>query len=192
MGDMTLPRPDIGQCHCCRSPERDRLDEMLLTGRSPWAVEQELSGSGLTSRNIREHWSRGHVPIPWKAASDRAKVEAPPSLAAAVTAIVQPLSAHLGLASSIVSDVSRRVASGDLQPTVRDGLAAADLLARAEEASPTTTAEEWQAVIIIMIDSLREAMSYEQWMEFTTRLSKDPRLKAILAMEEARRMGGVA
>ena len=65
-------------------------------------------------------------------------------------------------------------------------------LARAEDAKPTTTADEWQAVIIIMIETLRAAMTHEQWMEYTTRLSKDPRLKAILAMEQARQTGGAA
>ena len=62
MDDMTLPRPEVGQCYCCRSEERDRIDEMLLAGRTFWAIERELSGSGLTARNVKEHWSRKHFP----------------------------------------------------------------------------------------------------------------------------------
>jgi len=85
------------------------------------------SDAGLSSKNIREHWRRGHVPVESELVSrlvESAQAERIDVLELGIAQSVR----SLAMASAIVDEVTRRLVAGELEPTLNDGLRAARLL----------------------------------------------------------------
>ena len=87
----------------------------------------------------------------------------------------------LAEASAIVEQVSRRVASGGLQPTIRHGLKAAKLLAACDEAARRDrdlegkiqrNFEDAQAALKLA----KSFMSEDAWSDYLRAMEHDPRL----------------
>src|SRR5579859_3258255 len=64
MSGREYPLTRSARCHTCRSPHRRRVEVALVGGASCSEAVQDLpDDAGLTSRNVREHLRRGHLPV---------------------------------------------------------------------------------------------------------------------------------
>ena len=183
----SVPRRTVAQCRVCASAQRDAIESMLLSGRAPSAVANAFVEEGISARNVSDHYANGHCPVPLGVAEKQRRSDpASLDLVEAVEGLVEPLAGHLRLATAVVESVSKRVASGDLQPNVRDGLAAAEMLGRADAEMPSGSIAEWHAAFVVCLDSIRAVLDPEQWMQFINKMWKDPRMRAILEIERQR------
>jgi hypothetical protein len=177
-----VPLVSVPRCVVCSSPHREQVEQMLFGGRSPHAIVLSLPDqSGISQRNIGDHYRNGHTGAQaLAAAQSRTQGEAvtgqPVTITRAVEAVVEPLAAHLSLAGAIVAKVGQRLAAGDLEPDVRDGIAAAKLLAQVEVASGGSTPSnaEWEQTYWVLLDTAKAIMDPEQWTEFSIMVGDDP------------------
>jgi hypothetical protein len=135
VGDTLVAVPVVPQCRVCRSPFRVQVDQGLASGLSPVMVVDRLpSQACLRPRNVREHRRRGHLP------ADPATVQ---TLAATATdmmtatgnveSIVVSAAAEMVLAQRVLQVVFERLVSGEIEPSIRDGLRAARLVHEIEQ-----------------------------------------------------------
>lgn len=179
-------RKTVPQCRTCSHPKRDEIEVLLLGGRSPWAIANAVGPDGITSENIKEHFSRGHVALPVEAAQARLGPVAPTPLSGAMEAVVEPLSVQMGLLDAVVRRVAKRVDAGELEPTVPDAIKAAEVLARLEEAkAPQWHPDEVRATIEAISDAAQSIMTLDQWIEFQRAVARQPVIRAIKARSES-------
>lgn len=120
------------RCLTCRSGHRQSVEAMIAMGRTWRGIARALpADAGLSEDNIRQHYSRGHMPLQaavvQQAAEDR-RLE----ISAAAEGQVEQRARHTRLAHAVLDRVLFRLASGDIEPEVRDGMAAARFLATLE------------------------------------------------------------
>lgn len=117
------------QCRVCRSSQRLLIEDGLVRGLPPTEIVRRLDEPhGISTRNIREHHRRGHLPVDHDAVVMHRKLlasgEASRLASDATTWQIEQLVEH----SAVLSAVHARLASGELSATLRDGLRAARLL----------------------------------------------------------------
>ena len=89
---------------------------------------------------------------------------------------------HLELASIVVGNVMKRVVAGEAQPTVQDGLRAAQILARASD-NDSDVLDEQRFVFILsrLAEAAREVMDEHQLDTFRHRVMGDPVLSVLMS-----------
>jgi len=107
----------------------------LAEGRTYRAIAAVLPPDAeISPRNLRDHFANGHLDLDAQAVQ-RASRQQGQALQAAREPLVQGKAAHLSFAHALLGRVAERLDSGEVQPEIRDGLAAARLLAQTEEAA---------------------------------------------------------
>lgn len=81
---------------------------------------------------------------------------------------------HLSLARLIVERTQQRLLTGELQPTTRDGVAAARLLADLAPTQAQGIGTEEASAVVRFTESARTAMQPEQWQTFLGRSARTP------------------
>ncbi len=117
-------------CLTCNHPLRWALEREMVAGRSWAAIVRDLpEDAGLTGRNLRDHFAAGHLPVFEPAVQEHVTRQSQVP-GEAVAPSVAKLADTLGFAQTVVTRVSERLIAGDVQPSIRDGLAAAEHLLR--------------------------------------------------------------
>jgi hypothetical protein len=170
------------RCHTCRSPHRRTVEIRLVGGASCSEAVQGLPDDArLTSRNVREHLKRGHLPIEHEVVArliEQEKKERTRQVEAGVAVRVQ----SLAMASTIIELVTARLLAGELDVTFRDGIRAAQLLMRYDEAVLRDknladllrrSGEAMTAVLTLA----KTHMTPAGWSEFLIAMEADDRLR---------------
>jgi hypothetical protein len=182
-------RTTIPQCFVCRHPRRDEVEAMLLRGRSPWAVLRELGDdAGLTQRHLSDHIRNQHLPPLKSAAVAIAREQTPKPLIEAAQAVVDPLVAVLAFNAAVITNVVRRMASGDLLPDIPHAQASARLtaeiaMAAADERAPHN--QDMGDALMMVIDTAKDLLDRDQFEELQHRVEAHP-LVARLRAERSR------
>jgi hypothetical protein len=163
----------VPNCRTCQSPLRPDIERALVTGRSYSGIARQFPQAGLSARNIGEHFRRGHLPVRDEAlrrlAEERAAQIARDIDEGAGIVVDQVL-----FARAVVQRSFERLASGDAVPDIREGLAAARLLADFDD---TATQVEAQALFVILtayVDEMEKVASPEQMAAWAEACSKNP------------------
>jgi hypothetical protein len=174
VGGNTYPAVNERRCRTCRHPQRLRLETEVIAGR-PWsAVIDDLPpGSGLTARALRNHFVRGHLPVR-EATAARLAVQQAAERGQVVAAGTDRLVEHASFANSVLGRVSHLLLSGQATPTIRDGLAAAALLARVEQTQPAFTEEDFLRASFVIFDAAKALLPDDLLSEFLHRISAHP------------------
>lgn len=182
LGGQDYPHVSVSSCHTCASRHRREIEAQILTGRPPGAVVRDLpEGHGLTARLVRDHIRNGHVRADAeqvREALNRYERERDDIAAQAS----ETAAAHIVFARSVLGAVTTRLAEGTLDPTVRDGVSAASLLARWEETSGViggVPEEDVVAVMNVWMDAARQVLDRDAMTRFGRILNEDPRLAAM-------------
>lgn len=183
-----VPRRNVPQCRTCSLPEqqRDQVEANLLSGRSPWAIIRDLGIPNLTERNITEHYARGHIAMPLALARERQKESQPVGLAEGVEKVlVQPLTAQMALLDAVVRDVTKRIGDGTAVPTVGEGIRAAEVLAKADEAlmQDQLTEDDWFHAFDAVAQTVKRLLDGEQFARFQAEVGKHPVIREIKARQ---------
>jgi hypothetical protein len=134
VGDREYPLTRSARCHTCRSPHRRTVEILLVGGASCSEAVQDLpDDAGLTSRNVREHVNRGHLPVEHEVVRRLAEEETKGRAEQVEEGVAVRFQA-IALASTIVELFTARLLAGELEPTMPDGIRMCKLLARYEQA----------------------------------------------------------
>lgn len=180
-------------CRTCTHPARHEIENMIVQGFSYRAVAGQYSevewadadGSTtmlprVTFTNIYEHFQRGHMPASAEAMRRIIERRAEQIGAAQYENQIEQIVDHHILAQQVVLKTQERLASGEIVPEVRDGLAAAKFLQDVETASTgSLDAEAWSEAMQRYFEVAQKIMPPEMWEHFTRALAVDPILLAI-------------
>jgi hypothetical protein len=123
------------RCRICSSSRRLDVERALVKAMTYERIaETHGEPDKINARGMMAHVKRG-VPMnaPAVVAVARARSE---EVSEAIAALIRGATANLGFAHAVVDRVRARLASGDVQPNVRDGHAVARLIA---ECGPGST-----------------------------------------------------
>lgn len=178
VGGNVYPLVNAPGCKTCGSEYRPEIEAALVKGYSANQVLRHLpEGHNLLERNLKDHLAAGHLPVKSAAVQKLAEATAE-ERGRVVEAGAEVLVTHAAFARTILSRVRERVAAGELEPDVRDGLAAARLLHDLEEPS----ALDHESVVrgmVHFIEAVRAIMTPGQFAELGRKIGQDPVLRTL-------------
>jgi hypothetical protein len=180
MDGITSPLSSVPQCFVCSSKYRDDVERHLAEGRTYRAIAAVLPpDADLTPRNLRDHYANGHLDLDAPAVQ-RASRQQEQDLQAAREPLVQAKAAHLSFAHAVLGRVAERLDSGDVQPEIRDGIAAAKLIAATEAAAgERNDVEDYVTAMVALIEVVHEIVPAPTFVEIGQVLSRHPILKEL-------------
>lgn len=171
---VTQPRCKL----CCHALRRE-VEQAIAEGRAYSRIVEDIVTDGsLNERNLRDHMTNQHMPVVAKAVRRVVSEQAEQSLAA-VFPMVDSLAGHLTFAQAVVARVQERLEAGDIEPSIRDGVAAAKLLATAHSVAGGEGVEEWRMVYMETLDMVQKVMNPDDWAEFSRRMHQWQRQREV-------------
>ena len=171
VGGRTYPMVTETRCKTCCHPLRLEIEKALAEGKPYSAVLQHLVPDGaLSERNLRDHLVNQHMPAAAPAVRQIASEQAEQALTS-LAPMVDNLVGHLAFAQRVVDRVQQRLAAGDIEPSISDGLAAAKLLAAANAAAGDEGVDAWRDYYCETFTIVKEVMNAEDWAELTRRMN---------------------
>ena len=184
IGGTAVPLTRSPRCRTCRSESRRDVEVALAEGRSYSEIAALFPESGLSKRHLSEHFRR-HFPVDSpqvkrvvaEQAADNGEI-----MQVAVAAQVEALK----FARSVVRRVAERLASGEVEPTVKEAVAMARLLAEYDEAvverdelrAETGRAHDGMFALLQLVQSI---VSAEDWSALGRAIDLNPDLRVFLA-----------
>lgn len=180
------------RCKVCNHPARFAIEEKILLGNSypkiaRWVSDvrtQQPTGEivdwpELEARNIKNHYVQGHCPLDaemMRAFTERRAEELGEDLENSMTTFTD----HIVVQKAILAKGYEALVKGEIQPDVKDTLAASKLLAdREREIAEHATVEQWQEFMVIYFQAVRNVVSADQWNEIVKSIQHHPAMKAI-------------
>lgn len=159
------------RCRVCSSSHRLDVERALATGL-PYQRIGDMFGEpdGINARGVKAHVERGHMPVNAPAVLAVAKARSE-EVSEAISPLIRSAAANLSFAHAVVDRVRGRLQSGEVQPSVRDGLAAMRLIAECEARSGPADVSEWQTEVIALLDAVQAIMTTAQFDDLATRLN---------------------
>jgi hypothetical protein len=174
-------------------PARMEIESLVLQGHSYRSVAAQYSevewtdGNGetvmlpkVTGNSVIAHFRNGHMPVP--SAAQRMIIErrAEQIGAAQYEHQVEQIVDQYTFARQVLSKTQERLLAGEIQPEVRDGIAAAKLIHDMESGNEESLdAEAWGEAVQRYFELAQKFMPPDMWEHFTQALRTDPILKAI-------------
>jgi hypothetical protein len=156
---------------------------VLLVGGSSFAQAiRTHPDAGLSARNVREHIRRGHLPIEHELVRRLVEQEVKEHIALVESGVSAKL-AVIVLAQTTIRSVNERLMSGELEPTISEGIRMARLLAGYDDALRKEHRTEMQLRqshegFAVMFSIAKSMMSTTMWTDFLNASHEDERLSA--------------
>ncbi len=173
----------VGQCFVCRSKFRSQVEKGLAEGESYAAIVLGLpEAAALTTRNVSEHWKRGHLPV-GDEVFRRIQEDQAEQVGQLVKKAADRKLGDLALAHAVVGRVNERLAMGEVEPTFKDALGAARLLerhdgARQERIDLRRERDEARDALARILSVAKVVMSRSSWSALAQQVDADPALRA--------------
>jgi hypothetical protein len=183
------PVRSVPTCRTCQCKHRLAIEEGLVEGRAYKAILADLpDGHGLTERNVREHCVRDHLGV-MDAAVRELQEQNATQRGEVVARGVEAVRGHHDFARSILGRVVDRLAKGELEPDIKDGLAAARLLAMLDGGTDwESERNQYVEAFLVYVHEVQEMLHPDQVQEWARRVSGYPIIRE-LEEQEARRWG---
>lgn len=179
------------RCHTCMHPARIDIEKRILSGHSYRDIAQQYSGTeyqvggetrtfpDLSWMSIFQHVKNNHMPLEAAVArrilDDRTK-----ALSEHYEEETERIVDGFGFAQQVLQRTQQRLATGQLQPSIQDGLAAAKLIKDFEaETGGDVDSAIWAEAFVRYFEITRELMPDDMWEALGARLTTDPVLRAI-------------
>jgi hypothetical protein len=181
------------RCNTCTHPGRQLIEAAVLQNYSYRAIARDFSGKTVPGpegadqvlpeighASIRNHFVQGHMPMEAAALRRLAEKRAEEIGSDYENAAEQFVDHHV-LASAVVTKTYSRLVLGEIEPEVKDGIAAAKFLSEVERAAGGggLDSEAWSQAMTIYFETARAIMPPDTWFQFTTALASNPILQAI-------------
>jgi hypothetical protein len=171
IGSESFPYRTEPRCRVCSSPRRLEIERALATGRTYQKIAETFGEpEEINARGVLAHVKRGHVPINAPAVRAVAKARSD-EVSEAIAPLIRGAAANLSFAHAVVDRVRIRLESGEIEPNVRDGLAAARLIAECETGSGPLDTNEWQSEFMAVFEVVQAIMTPAQFEEMGDRLN---------------------
>lgn len=178
------------RCKVCNHPARFTIEEKLLLGNSypkiaRWVSDvratkpsgEQVDWPELEARNIKNHYVQGHCPLDaemMRAFTERRAEELGEDLEESMTTFTD----HIVVQKAILSKGYEALVKGEIQPDVKDTLAASKLLAdREREIAGQASVEEWQDFMQLYFSVVRQVVAPEQWTQIVSDIQQHPVMK---------------
>jgi hypothetical protein len=172
IGGDSFPYRTEPRCHVCASPRRLDIERALVKGLTYERIADDFGEhDGINARGVLAHVKRGHVPVNAPAVRAVAKARSE-EVSQAIAPLIRGAAANLSFAHAVVDSVRIRLASGEIQPNVRDGLAATRLIIECEAGSGPVDVNEWKTQYIVIFETVQDIMSPAQFAEMGDRLNE--------------------
>lgn len=183
MGGRLYPMTAQSHCHVCNSRYRREIEVGIANGHAYAAIQTSIKAGDDTFEvsvaSMRRHYERGHMPLDTEAVRrklERRALQRGADLDAGVESLVD----GMGLAEAVVQKTFEAIQSGELNPDVKDGLAAATLMERFAPIEASVSTEAYGQAFVVYFDTAQKVMTPGQFEEFGRRLQSDPTLKALI------------
>ncbi len=182
IGERVHRLPRIAQCRVCRSHLRAQVEAGLVDGVSYRAIVDGLPDGTLSARNVGEHFKRGHLPVEDEVHS-RLRKDRSRQAGQLIQRGVERKIDELSLAHAVVERAADRLASGELEPTMREAIAAARLLerydrVRSERDDLRRGRDDAQRALSGILSLAKPLMAVESWSRLGRQVEEDAVLRA--------------
>lgn len=180
VGGREYPMKTVRQCKVCRSPYRFDIEQAIVLGRTYRKIIEHLpEDHELTSENVKNHYLNGHLPMEVSVTRQIVEKRAE-QVGKSIEDSVDSLIDGMTLAQTVVQKTFESIARGEQEPDIREGLAAAKLLAvLGEYDDGGLDMAAITEAFMVYHESAQEFMSPDQFEAFGKALSKNPVLKAL-------------
>lgn len=143
-------------------------------------LDLENDKNRVTSRSLRNHFDKGHMPV--QAESVRRVLESRAiARGMSLEDDIQRAVDAQGFAEMVLQSTVQRLAAGELHPEIAHGMDAAKLLALVSPHEQASNEQDYVRAFMIYHSVAQEIMTPSQFADFGVRLSRDPLLAALLA-----------
>lgn len=179
VGGRQYPLKTVAQCKVCSSPNRLTIEQEVANARSYVAIIKSLpEGHDLNPRNIRDHYANGHMPLEVETMrsiiDERARIKGV-SIETGTAALVD----EAAFAQVVLQKTYERMAKGEIEPTIRDGLRAGVLLHNIGLAAEGGDQADLVQAFVVYMETAQSLMPPQMWDEFGKRLGENPVLRAL-------------
>lgn len=182
------------RCHTCTHPARMDIETMIVenvafnTIAERWSNVEYTSPPGtlivlpeVSAASIRNHFRQRHLPL-HAAVSRQLAEKRMQEIGYDLEGLGGAFVDHVAFNQAVLQKAQERLALGEIQVDVRDGLAAAKYLAEIEAAAGgSADAEAWAQAMEVYFGEAQKIMQPTQWRAFTESLAHNPVLKALAA-----------
>lgn len=188
IGGRDYPMTSIPQCKVCQHPDRVEIERRSLSGYGPTAIHRALSAGAqeaLKVRNIMDH-CRNHLPLDLvarQAIVDARAREIGVDIEQATNTLVDQISfARVGLQRAY-----ERMALGEVNPGISDGIAFARFLQDVEEKAGGADFDQEVMLrgFMAYIRAMQKVCSPEQIREISRAVHEDPIMASMLRQAES-------
>ncbi len=180
---VKVPYVRIPMCRVCRSGSRRAVEIGLAEGRSYTEIAAMFPDSGLSTRNIAEHYRRGHLPLDSNEVREIVAAQAAENQAVVQVAVdrqVEPLR----WANTVLKRAQERLDAGEIEPTFAEAIAASKVLAQhdavlIERDRLRDQLKRSNKNITKLFRLVSDIMTEEQWSELGKRMEADPQMRPL-------------
>jgi hypothetical protein len=174
-------------CATCASPHRFEIEQLIATGRPYSAIVRELhlEGSGPSTQSMSNHFRGDHMPM--RSAVARTLLERrAEELSRDIEAGVEEVVDDVLFSRTVLRTAFDGIASGELNVSVDQGLAAARMLQVAGQADGGPVDKQAYAeAFMVYHETARRIMSAEQFARFGNELRTNPILRSLMERHRA-------
>lgn len=190
VGRHEYPARYVPECLTCTSPYRHQIESDVVAGRTYAAIIRMLpAAEGSATPNpsvasIRNHFDGGHMPL--QAEIRRRMIETrAKKVGKSIEDAAEVLVDQFTLAQAVVHRTFERLASGEIEPDLADGLAAAKFVHQVEaEMESSVDQEVWVTAMQHMLTAAERFMPHDQWQAFGAEVMASPVIRALRAQRE--------
>lgn len=181
-------------CNTCRHPARMLIEEKILQNFSFRAIselfsETSIKGEGddeivlprISHQSVYNHFHNGHMPLE-AATLRRLAQRRAEQIGSQYEERAEQFVDHYVLSQAVVHKTYNRLVNGEIQPEVKDGLAAAKMIAEVEaQTQAGLDSEAWSQAMQVYFETAQRFMDPASWAAFSQSLATNPILRAIQA-----------
>jgi len=185
------------RCKVCNHPSRFSIEEKLLMGYRYSEIARSMSDlrnqkpdgeietwPELEARNIKNHYQQGHVPLDSEMMAEFSRRRAE-ELGIEYEEAMVPVVDHVVVQKAVVQKGYDALVKGEIQPDVKDMLAASKLLGdREKELANNSSVEEWQEFMTLYFQAVRSVVGQDQWQQIVRAIQNHPVMRAMDARRQ--------
>lgn len=187
IGGREYPIKSIPTCRTCQHPQRDEIENAMLSGQSYLSILKALpqDDRAPSYAGLRAHFKNSHMPL--DAAAQVALIERNAKRQGLkIEDAVDTLVDHITVAEMVVQKGFQRMQSGEINPEMTDVLNAVKIVEQIQSrVQGDMDNEMWVSATMSMLEDARQIMNPAQWAAYGEKLKTNPILKALADKQSA-------
>ena len=180
VGGHTYPMKVSKTCAVCTSAWRAAIENYVIGGYSYEKIAKEIPEAGVTSASVKRHIDSNHLPLA-EHAKRRLIERRATELNWDVESGADRLDDHITFLRAGVQKVFSRMAAGEIEPDIKNGISMAKALAAleiGEEVSELRSAQYVEAIRVVL-GAVRKHMDNDQFRMFSQEILESPVIQAL-------------